>query len=54
MGKMMRGILSRAELINLPHDHVISMFVVIGKATQEARLRGLQLDLNEVVVSNHF
>ena len=25
-----------AELINLPEDHVITMFVVIGKATQEA------------------
>lgn len=43
-----------AEIIRLPQDHVISMFVVIGKAVQPARPRGGQLELNEVVVYDTF
>ena len=43
-----------AELIKLPEDHAIAMFVVVGKATQEARPRGGQLDLQEVVIENTF
>jgi len=43
-----------AELINLPEDHVITMFVVIGKATQEAWPRPGQLDRDEVVIIDRF
>jgi len=43
-----------AELINLPSDHVIAMFVAIGKGIQEARPRGGQLALNDVVINNKF
>jgi len=43
-----------AELIHLPDDHVIAMFVTIGKGTQEAWPRGGQLDLDEVVIENRF
>ena len=42
------------ELIQLPDDHVISMIVVVGKALQEARPRGGQLPLDEVVIYDHF
>ncbi len=42
------------KLINLPDDHVIAMFVAIGKALQPARPRGGQLELREVVVPNRF
>lgn len=43
-----------ARLINLPADHMIAMFVAIGKATQEAWPRGGQLPLNEVVTIDRF
>lgn len=43
-----------AELIKLPADHVIAMFVAIGKGTKEAWPRGGQLDLNDVVIKNTF
>jgi nitroreductase len=43
-----------AELINLPSDHVVAMFVAIGKGTKEAWPRGGQLDLNNVVIRNSF
>lgn len=43
-----------AELINLPEDHMISMFVVVGKALQEARPRAGQLGVAEVVVRDRF
>lgn len=42
------------KLINLPNDHVISMFVVIGKKIQDARSRSGQLPLNEVVIQDKF
>lgn len=42
------------KLINLPDDHIIAMFVAIGKATQEAWPKGGQLPLEEVVVTNTF
>jgi nitroreductase len=42
------------ELINLPADHVIAMFVAIGKGIQEARPRGGQLPMDEVVVTDTF
>jgi nitroreductase len=43
-----------AELINLPSDHVISMYVAIGKKEQEAQPRGGQLLLNEVLIHDTF
>jgi nitroreductase len=42
------------ELIKLPDDHVISMFVVVGKPTQDARPRAGQLSLDDIVISNSF
>lgn len=43
-----------AKLIDLPEDHVIALFVAIGKPTALTRDRGGQLPLDEVVVYNHF
>ena len=43
-----------AKLINLPDDHVISMFVAIGKGITEASLRAGQLPVNEIVIENTF
>jgi nitroreductase len=42
------------KLINLPEDHVVAMFVVIGKAVKEAWPRGGQLPLSDVVIENRF
>lgn len=42
------------QLINLPEDHVISMFVAIGKALQPTLPRGGQLALHEVVINDRF
>jgi len=42
------------KLINLPADHVVAMFVAIGKATKEAWPRGGQLPMSEVVIENRF
>ncbi len=43
-----------AKLINLPKDHVIAMFVVVGKAIQKPTPRPTQLAMNEVVVYDGF
>ncbi len=43
-----------AKLIHLPDDHVVTMFVAIGKGTKDAWPRPGQLDLSEVVLSNRF
>jgi nitroreductase len=43
-----------AELIRLPDDHVIAMFVAIGKGTKDAWPRPGQLALDEVVIENSF
>jgi nitroreductase len=43
-----------AELIQLPADHVIAMFVAIGKGTKETWPRPGQLALNDVVIKNSF
>ncbi len=43
-----------AKLISLPDDHVIAMFVAIGKATSEASPRAGQLGLAEIVIENTF
>jgi nitroreductase len=42
------------KLINLPPDHVVAMFVSIGKGIKEAWPRGGQLPLSEVVITNRF
>ncbi len=43
-----------AKLIRLPEDHVIAMFVAIGKGTKEPWPRPGQLPLAEVIRYNHF
>ncbi|RMF80565.1 MAG: nitroreductase family protein [Nitrospirae bacterium] len=43
-----------AELIHLPEDHLVSMFVAIGKALEPARPRAGQLDLEEVRFYDRF
>ncbi|MBS3951588.1 MAG: nitroreductase family protein [Methylomicrobium sp.] len=43
-----------AKLIKLPDDHVIAMFVAIGKAIQPAKPRGGQLSREEVVFTDTF
>ncbi|OIP19281.1 MAG: nitroreductase family protein [Betaproteobacteria bacterium CG2_30_59_46] len=42
------------KLIELPANHVISMFVAIGKSIREPLPRGGQLAASEVVVQNRF
>lgn len=42
------------ELINLPEDHCIAMFVVVGKGTKEAWDRPGQLAYDEVVIEDRF
>ena len=42
------------RLIRLPQDHVIALFVSIGKRTQDALPRPGQLLLDEVVINNRF
>ncbi len=43
-----------AKLIKLPEDHVIAMFVAIGKGTKEAWPRPGQLSLDDVVIAETF
>lgn len=42
------------KLIHLPADHVVAMFVAVGKPAKEAWPRPGQLPLSEVVVENTF
>jgi nitroreductase len=42
------------KLINLPADHVVAMFVAIGKAAKDAWPRGGQLPMSEVVIEDRF
>ncbi len=42
------------KLINLPADHVIAMFVVVGKGTKPAWPKPGQLALDEVVIKDKF
>lgn len=42
------------KLINLPKDHVIAMFVAVGKGTKAAWPRPGQLPMGEVVINNRF
>lgn len=43
-----------SKLLNLPADHIPTMFVVVGKALKAATPRGGQLAMDEVVVYNQF
>jgi len=43
-----------AKIINLPSDHVIGMFVVIGKRTADAHPRIGRLPVDQVVINNSF
>jgi nitroreductase len=43
-----------AALLNLPADHIPTMFVTVGKGIQEAWPRGGQLAMDEVVIRNKF
>ena len=43
-----------AKIINLPHDHIITMMVVVGKMKEGARPRAGQLGLDEVFFKNNF
>jgi nitroreductase len=43
-----------AKIINLPHDHIITMMVVVGKKKEDARPRAGQLPLNEVLFNDNF
>jgi len=43
-----------AALLHLPDDHLISMFVAIGKPLEPARPRSGQLDLDEVRIIDRF
>lgn len=42
------------KLINLPDDHVVAMFVAIGKGIKPAWPRTGQLPANEVVIKDRF
>ena len=42
------------KLINLPEDHAITMFVAVGKGTQDAWPKPGQLPLDEVVIGDRF
>lgn len=42
------------RLINLPSDHVIAMFVAIGKPLKEAWPRGGQIPMAAAVITNRF
>lgn len=43
-----------ARLINLPADHLVNMFVAIGKALEPAPPRGSQLSADQAIIDNHF
>jgi nitroreductase len=43
-----------AKLINLPNDHIPTMFITVGKALKPAMPRGGQLTMDEVVIHNTF
>jgi len=43
-----------AKLINLPKDHLISMFIAIGKGLTPASPRAGQLPLSQLIIENSF
>ena len=42
------------KMINLPDDHVIAMFVAVGKAIAPAFVRGGQLPYEDVILTDRF
>jgi len=42
------------KLINLPEDHAIAMFVVVGKAAEPAKPRPTLLTMDEIVITDRF
>ncbi|MDO7598044.1 MAG: nitroreductase family protein [Pseudomonadota bacterium] len=43
-----------AKIINLPHDHIVTMLITIGKKKLDAKPRSGQLPLNEVFFTDSF
>ena len=43
-----------AEIVNLPEEYVLGFMVVVGKATETAKERAGQLDMDEVVFYDRF
>lgn len=43
-----------ARIINLPHDHIVTMMIAVGKKVQDARPRSGQLALDEVLLTDSF
>ena len=43
-----------AKIIELPHDHIITMMITIGKKREAARPRSGQLGLEEVFLTDSF
>ncbi len=43
-----------ANLINLPEDHLISMYIAIGKPLQDAHPRAGQLPLADILIEDRF
>ncbi len=43
-----------STLLNLPADHIPTMFVTVGKGIKDAWPRGGQLAMDEVVIKNKF
>jgi nitroreductase len=43
-----------AKIINLPHDHIITMMITVGKSCEDARPRSGQLPLSEVFITDSF
>ncbi len=42
------------KLINLPEDYLISMFIAVGKGTEEARPKGGQVSVEELIFRDKF
>jgi hypothetical protein len=42
------------ELINLPKDDTVAMFVVAGKALKPAQPRPAQLAMQDIVIQDRF
>jgi nitroreductase len=43
-----------AKVINLPHDHIVTMMITIGRKRLDAKPRSGQLPLNEVFFTDSF
>ncbi|MEM9398770.1 MAG: nitroreductase family protein [Verrucomicrobiota bacterium] len=43
-----------AEIVNIPHDHIISFMIPVGKSTKPAWDRGDRLPDSEVVIYDRF